>query len=73
MDLVTNITRVAQQLQLYVVIHLALEFAIRRHRTVEVWAMLHPLPRVPHVPGLRLWVPILIDMVPGTYVPGTGT
>jgi hypothetical protein len=55
--LITNIIGVAQKLELDVVIHLALEFAIRRHRTVEVWAMPHPLPRVP---GLRLWVPVLI-------------
>ena len=33
-DLATNIARVAQQLQLDVVIDLALEFATRRHLTV---------------------------------------
>ena len=49
-DLTTNIARVAQQLQLDVVIHLALEFAIRRHLTVEISASAHLHPRVPRVP-----------------------
>ena len=26
--------------------------------------MPHPYPRVPRVPGLRLWVPVLMDLVP---------
>ena len=50
----TNITAVAQQLQLDVVIHLALEFAIRRHLTrhltVEISGSAHLHPRVPRVP-----------------------
>jgi hypothetical protein len=50
LDLTTNIGRVAQQLQLDVVIHLALEFAIRRHLTVEISASAHLHPRVPRVP-----------------------
>ena len=43
MDPTTNIGRVAQQLELLVdvVIHLALEFAIRRHLTVEISASAH--------------------------------
>ena len=50
LDLITNIARVAQQLQLDVVIHVALEFAIRRHLTVERSALAHLHPRVPQVP-----------------------
>ena len=50
LDLATNIARVAQQLQLDVVIHLALEFAIRRHLTVEISGSAHLHPRVPRVP-----------------------
>ena len=52
LDLTTNIGRVAQQLELLVdvVIHLALEFAIRRHLTVEISASAHLHPRVPRVP-----------------------
>ena len=46
----TCITAVAQQLQLDVVIHLALEFAIRRHLTVEILGSAHLHPRVPRVP-----------------------
>ena len=49
LDLITNISRVpvAKQLQLDVVIHLPLEFAIRRHLTVEISASAHLHPRVP--------------------------
>ena len=52
LDLITNISRVpvAKQLQLDVVIHLPLEFAIRRHLTVEISASAHLHPRVPRVP-----------------------
>ena len=46
----TNITALAQQLQLDVVVHLALEFAIRRHLTVEISGSAHLHPRVPRVP-----------------------
>ena len=50
-DLTTNIARVAQELQLDVVIDLALEFATRRHLTVEISASAHLHPRVPRVPS----------------------
>ena len=46
----TNLWKCRQTLQLDVVIHLALEFAIRRHLTVEISASAHLHPRVPRVP-----------------------
>ena len=50
LDLIKNISRLAKQLQLDVVIHLPLEFAIRRHLTVEISASAQLHPRVPRVP-----------------------
>jgi hypothetical protein len=73
LDLATNIIGVAQKLELDVVIHLALEFSIRWHRTVGVWAIPHPHPQVPQAPGLRLCVTVLTCMVLGVHVPGTST
>ena len=47
----TNRWKYRQALQLLdAVIHLALEFAIRRHLTVEISASAHLHPRVPRVP-----------------------